>query len=324
MDLDQIRYFVSVAREGSYTRAAQSEYARQPHLWRKVRALESELGLRLFEKVGRSVRLSAAGLDLWEAADRVASDIERLLARASALRSGSAGVVRIGCNPFQIPSYLGEVLRSFNESHPDIAIDLSKVRDDRSSGGRAIVDDLLAGRVDIILTGGEIEGLPSASAYQTNVVAVLPDDHPFRTKKRIDVGAFRGERLLLTPRGHVSRELLEVCFASFRPGFEPDVAAAISSAAALLALGRAGFGIPLIVDAHLPSPAEPRYPTIKGPSGDLTIQINLTWRDDREVSPAVQGFIQHVRRQTSGHSTGILREPVPPPQEANGRLAPVR
>src|SRR6202023_431898 len=117
-------------------------------------------------------------------------------------------------------------------------------RDDRAQRGRAIVEDLLAGDVDLILTQGhdKLEGIP---VYRASIVAVLPQHHPLRRQRQVSVKDLAATALLVAPRGFFSRDELDVCFAAAQPyHVQFDIAAESASASALLALGAAGRGIP--------------------------------------------------------------------------------
>src|SRR5436190_10425002 len=259
MELRQLRYFVAVAREGTYVAAAAALSVAQPALWRQVRDLERTLGVPLFERVGRRVRLTADGQILLEQITSALATIDRVDATASDLRSSRTGVVAIACASPHLRRFLAPVIGSFRRSHPGVAI---KVREygGGSAPGRGIPNDLLDGLVDLA-TGvtptddPRFDGLP---IYEVRLVLAVPDDHPWRDAPSIEVARLRDLPLVLSQRGAYSRRALEA--ACLRAGFEPVVAFDSASPTSVVALGEAMLGVPITIDDALPIPTTRPWP----------------------------------------------------------------
>lgn len=252
MELRQLRYFSAVAREGTYTAAAERLHVAQPALWRQVQELERELGVALFERVGRRVRITAAGSLLLDRVEPALVGADRISELADALRHGRTGRVRVGCFAPHIVSYLAPVVAEVRREHPSIAVELIEFG---ASGPGALqvrgslVDSLRSGATDAITTSeiaaaDDLDGFP---AYEVHVVAVPPPVGEWAVgarRRRLSIDALRDTPLVVSPRGYFSRERLQA--ACRMGGFEPRIEVECTSPAALLALAEAGVGTAVV------------------------------------------------------------------------------
>jgi DNA-binding transcriptional LysR family regulator len=294
MELRQLRYFTAVARHGTYVAAAASLSVAQPALWRQVHDLERELGVNLFEKVGRRVRLTIDGQTVLEQAVDVLATIDRLEATAADLRSARAGIVAIACAGPHLRRFLAPALGIFRRSHPAV---VTRIREygGGPGPGRGIREDLVGGIVDLatgIPPGDEtmFEGFP---VYEVRLIAAVSDGHPLRHTASIDIERLRDQPLVLSQPGSYSRGALEA--ACRRAGFEPLVAFDSASPTSVMALGAAGLGLPVFVDDALPSPAGEPWPVITERGRPIGATVRLLWRADGTLSPAVRAFIDVAR-----------------------------
>src|SRR5260370_4099983 len=127
MELRQLRYFVEVAREGSYAAAAERLHVAQPGVWKQVRALERELGVRLFERVGSGVRLTRDGELVLAQADKALAGITRVADLASDLQAGRTGTVTVGCVSAHIAGFLSRAVASHRRQYPDVDVRLVEI-----------------------------------------------------------------------------------------------------------------------------------------------------------------------------------------------------
>src|SRR5215212_5017338 len=124
MELRQLGYFVEVGRRGSYLAAAAAQSVAQPALWRQVKELERELGVPLFERVGRGVRLTRDGTTLLEQAETALAAAGRVRHSAEELRAGRAGVVAIACAAPHLREFLAGVIAALREDHPGVLVEV--------------------------------------------------------------------------------------------------------------------------------------------------------------------------------------------------------
>jgi DNA-binding transcriptional LysR family regulator len=134
MNLKFLRTFVTIADNAGFARAATQLNLTQSAASRQIQALEEELGVLLFVRVGRSSRLTPEGEDLLLRSRRLLSDVEALAARASAFSTGEAGVLRVGATPQVIENLLAEFLPRYRKRHHGIDVPLIEDRGARPAG----------------------------------------------------------------------------------------------------------------------------------------------------------------------------------------------
>jgi DNA-binding transcriptional LysR family regulator len=294
MELHQLRYFVAVAEHGTYAAAASRLSVAQPALWRQVRDLEGELGVPLFERVGRRVRLTRDGEALLDGARAALAAVDRLDAVAADLRSARAGTIAIACASPHLRRYLAGVIGAFRRTHPGVAFEVTEYGGG-SSPGRSIPGDRLGGLVDRgtgIVPSGEtrFEGFP---AYRVHLVAAVPDDHPWRDRRAVEISALADQPLVTSQAGAYSRRTLED--ACRRAGFEPRIAFDSASPVSVLALGEAGLGIPITIDDAVGDPPGRPWPRIVERGQPIGDTVGLYWRAGAVLSPTVRAFVEIAR-----------------------------
>src|SRR5580692_4465002 len=156
-DLRQLRYFVTVAEEKHFGRAAVRLSMTQPPLSQAIRALEETLGVALFARTKRSVELTQVGADLLPEARRLLASAEALRPLAQSLARGEAGVLSLAFVSTADYGLLPSLLRDFGARHPRVRLELTEATSDVQ------VDELVAGRID---AGLVIAPLPSRHATQ--------------------------------------------------------------------------------------------------------------------------------------------------------------
>lgn len=197
MELRQLRYFVAVAEELHFRRAAARLHISQPPLSQQIAALESELGCRLLERTRRRVELTAAGDAFLRDARTLLAELDRAIGTARAIDSGQAGVLRIGFVGSALHSILPAAVQRFRRARPQVEVELRE----RSTveGLRALV----TGAVDVALVRPPIE--PDATLFvevvlRERTIAVLPADHPLAALRRVPLRRLASEPLVLFPR----------------------------------------------------------------------------------------------------------------------------
>ena len=139
MELRHLRYFVSVAEAASVSRAASRINVSQPALSRQIRDLETELNVRLFDRVGRRIQLTAEGEDLLDRSRDVLARAASLSERAGALSGGAVGTLRVGATPQTMQSVVAGFLTRYRRSRPGVEVHLTE------AGGVRLLDLVAAG-----------------------------------------------------------------------------------------------------------------------------------------------------------------------------------
>ena len=303
MELRQLEYFVAVAEEASFTRAASRVHVAQPGVSAQVRRLESELGQQLLDRSGRSVRLTEVGSAVLPFA-RAALDA---VANARLAVDDLAGLVRgqvtvgmvSGC---ALPA-LAELLAGFHDRHPGVAIALVEDNSDR------LVDRLRDGRLDLALIGWAEQtpaDIDSVVLVDEELVAVAAPGHPLAgtgTGTGAGTGAGAGARagagaitirqlrdlpLVSLPRGTGVRAALDAACAA--AGFTPRIVFEASALPMVVELADRGLGL-AVVPASIPN--GPGILRLTDPQ--LRSRLELAWRCAPAANPAARALIEQAR-----------------------------
>lgn len=306
MDLRQLRALAAVAETGTYLAAAETLHIAQPAVWKQVRTLEDELGLRLFEKHGRRVRLTGEGRQFAERANDLVSQANRLRSFAADLKTGTTGVVRISCVAPHISRCLAAARAEVQRGHPDIRIEFSE---GMGATGIDPTVELETGSVDLAV--GEASGragVDSHPLYMARVVLPVAETHPWRRRQSVSVRDLRGKPLIVAPTGALSRNLLEA--ACDEAGFRPLIDTVSRNPSTLLALGASGAGIPVAADDAMGYlPARP-WPQLTAGKRKLSSSVHIQWMSDRPISAAARIFRDAAIAVMSGGSVQAPKRPL--------------
>jgi DNA-binding transcriptional LysR family regulator len=241
LELRHLRYFVAVAEELHFGRAAVRLHMAQPPLSQQIRRLEAIVGAPLLARTSRSVALTPAGAAFLERARRLLAAAEEGVEEAARIGRGEAGVLDVGFVSSAITLGVPERLQAFRERFPDVHTRLHEGQTAQITGR------LERGEVDVgIVRDAEArEGVLDTRVIATEgFVAVLPVGHPLAGRARLAPGALRDEPFVFYPMtaGALAyrRNLLDPCRAA---GFEPRVVQEGSSWVAIFHLVGVGAGV---------------------------------------------------------------------------------
>jgi DNA-binding transcriptional LysR family regulator len=297
VELRQLRYFTEVAAVGTFLGAAERLHVADPAVWKQVRALERELGVPLFERVGRRVRLTRAGELLRERAELTLAHVDSLRLLADDLAHGRAGSVIIACGASHVPCFVSPVLARFERKYPDIRVKLREYSSPSDTYDEALegrLGDLEHGAIDLITTPAvmrrDVDGFV---AFEGRLVAALPPNDPRSRHEAIPIQTLAGEPLLSLGRDTPARRLLErACHGA---GFEPWIKAESHNASTIVAMSRAGRGIPVVLDYVLSAVTDqPGTPIVDG-AADFRLPVWMYWRKGVNLGPAVSSFIAEAQ-----------------------------
>ncbi|UFS57932.1 LysR family transcriptional regulator [Subtercola endophyticus] len=290
METRQLEYFLAVAEELNFTKAAQSLFAVQSTVSAGIRALETELGATLFERSTRQVALTPVGEALVPEARAVVEAVDRVRGVAVAARSGLRGRLRVGIfTNIEIVDFPG-LMSAFARDYPLVELLLTA----SPSGSSGLAEDVRAGRIDVALMGlpdSELRGLAKVDLVTTEFVAVVPDDHPLAREASVTLQRLSLERFVDTPRGFGNRVVIDREFEA--RGLSRHVSTEVSDLNAVASFVASGLGV-----AALPAGLTPPTPgTTVLPLDEPPIEWNLRFvhRSTTRPSPAVAAFLALVR-----------------------------
>ncbi|BCR04615.1 LysR family transcriptional regulator [Desulfuromonas versatilis] len=205
MDLRQFKAFVAIARQQSFTRAAEQLHIAQPAVSMAIRKLEEELELTLFNRKDKRISLTAEGEVFLRHAERILDNFGAAQTEMAELRGLSRGEVRIGIPPMMSSYYFPRVIREFRERYPELQLSVN------GEGAGRIQRLIARGEIDMgVIAGGNVpEGLKSRRFLREEIVACVPAGHPLAAGGSISLEVFLGQPLILFKEGYFMRELID-------------------------------------------------------------------------------------------------------------------
>jgi DNA-binding transcriptional LysR family regulator len=308
VELRHLRYFVSVAERGSVSRAAEDVHVSQPALSRQIRDLEAVLGVRLFDRIGRRIELTAEGEDLLRYSREVLLGAESLRERARTLAGGASGVLRVGATPQTTQSLLAGFLARYTRRHPGIEFQLVE------EGGVRLLDLLEQGTLHLALSATlDRAQLERRLLFPIRVLAVTAAGSRWRRLRTIDVAALAGMRLLVLRKEFGTRQLFDA--ACRMAQLRPRIVLESGDPHSLVALAEAGHGV-AVVPSTVPLDSRSRVavlPIVQG-RASLGAWAGVVWDSRRSLPAHATTFVEElsasVRRGFPGRRFDRTAPPV--------------
>jgi LysR family hydrogen peroxide-inducible transcriptional activator len=253
MELHQLRYFCAVADTSNFTRAAEREHVAQPSLSQQILKLEDELGVKLFDRLGRKVRLTPFGETFLPRAQRILRELTEAKCEIQDLAGGNRGMIVLGSIPTIAPYFLPSRLAHFAKVHPSIQVSI--VEDTTV----VLLKQLHEGKIDLALVALPAPGdeLVSHELAREPLFAVVPDTHRLAKRRSISLREIEGDPFLLLKDGHCFRETAVA--ACRRARLRPNVVFESGHFATILAMVSAGMGVSIIAEMALEKRSGCRY-----------------------------------------------------------------
>jgi DNA-binding transcriptional LysR family regulator len=300
MELRHLRYFVAVAEELHFGRAADRLHISQPPLSRQIQELEEEIGFPLFVRAHHKVALTGAGKLYLTEVRRVLQRLETAKQEAAEVADGRAGHLRIGLGGPVPEGYLSRVLAAFQQSAPRVGIDVLQ------TPGPGVLTALREKAIDIAFLVPPIDtgGLVVKKLWHEPLVIALPERHRLATAPVTDLAQLAKENFVMCRRTAESpcRELIEaVCREA---GFAPRVMQAVDHKQTALDLVAAGLGVSIVPSSFAATRSSGiRYRQI--PKRIPYVDVAAAWRDD--TSPdAIVPFIEIAIAEREAMALGLL------------------
>jgi DNA-binding transcriptional LysR family regulator len=293
-----LEYFVAVAEEANFTRAAERVRISQSGVSAQIRHLERELGVVLFDRSTRAVRLTAAGSAVLQHARAALGSVAAAQVAAGEL----AGIIRgrltlgmvVGCTV----SPLFEAIAAFHAAHPGVEVSLVEGSSDRLIGQLrdASLDAALVG-----IAGAPPPDLGSLVIVREGLSAIVAPGHPFAGRQQVSLRELVDEQLVCMPTGTGLRTVLDrACAAA---GLRPAIALAASAAGAIAELAGRGVGVGVLSTSMARSyQRQERTHVVEIDGIEVPAVLALLWPATH--SHAVTAFVQHAERTFSTAAAG--------------------
>jgi len=288
MELRQLEYFVAVAEEANFTRAAERIHVAQPAVSAQIQRLERELGQTLLDRSRRTVRLTAAGqavLPYARAALGAVADMRVAVDELAQLVRGSVTIGTVTAHSADIPGLLAD----FHADHPDVEITLSTDSSD------ALIEKVRSGGLDaaIVSVGPDDrpDGLDVEVVTDEAIMAVVCAGDELAIRKTIRLSELCDRSLIALPVGAGVRHQFDTACAN--AGITPRIAFEASTPLALADLAERGLGV-AIVPASVPRGRGDLHALTVVP--ELRGRLVLAWRSGGPMSPAARVLVDKARR----------------------------
>lgn len=302
MELHQLAYFVAVAEEGTFTRAAERLHVAQPGVSAQVRRLERELGQELLDRSGRTVRLTDVGAAALPHARAALAAVRGVREAVDELAGLVRGQVAIGAVTSAGPVGLPDLLARFHERYPAVEITLSEANSD------TMLAALREGRLDVAVVGLSTDpppGIATQVLVDEPFLAVTAPGGLLSDRSAVAIPDLGGLPLMALPKGTGLRTALDAAFA--REGLTPRIAFEAADPNVLVQLALRGLGVAVVPESLARyHQAELRIVEITGPG--LRGVLALAWRTEGPLSPAARALIAFARRALDTTSTTAFPE----------------
>lgn len=289
MELRHLRYFVAVAEELHFGRAAERLHMAQPPLSQQIRKLEDELGVQLFQRTQRRVQLTEAGQIFLQGARQMLAQAEQTVAAARRAGRGEIGSLTVGFVGSASYEILPAIMRRFHAWLPDVELILRELT--TAQQVRALHEQRI--QVGILRPPVASAGLAIKTFLKESLMIALPENHPLAGLPRIALSKLASERFIVFPRRlgpGLYQQIIDLCQ---QAGFSPQIAQEAIQMQTILGLVASGVGVALI-----PASAQPLrsdgvvYSEIE--AANSFVEMAVAWRED-ETAPTLHVFLDAIK-----------------------------
>lgn len=240
VELQQLRYFLAVARSGSFVRAAEEEGVAQPSLSLQIKRLEGRLKVPLFDRLGRGVKLTRYGEQLRVRAEEILRQVMETEKQLASLQQVDSGRLTVGVIPTVLPYAMARPMAVFRGQFPMVDLDIRESTTDK------LIEGLRSGQVDLAILALPLKQpeVVCSELFREPLMVAVPMGHALAGVSALALPQLASERMLLLREGHCLRDdVLTVCGSAkvqFQQVFESDHLASI------FALVANGFGVSIV------------------------------------------------------------------------------
>ncbi|EOZ4774490.1 LysR substrate-binding domain-containing protein [Pseudomonas aeruginosa] len=296
MELRRLRYFIAVAEELHFGRAAERLGISQPPLSQQIQALEEEIGARLFERTNRRVELTDAGRLFLDESRQVLAQVDKAVLLARRAHLGELGELKIGFTssaPFT--STIPSSIHAFRKAYPDVHLDLQEMSSRQVL--KALLEESL--QVGVIRPLALPDAVHWVELFREPLVAVLRADHPLAagSEDGLAIAALAEEPFVFFPRSYGTGLYDQVIALTRQAGFSPRIAQEASEAMTIIGLVSAGLGVSILPASFRRTRVDGVvYRTLSDPEATTAVWLV---RRQNEGSPLALSFIDLVTREAA-------------------------
>jgi LysR family transcriptional regulator, transcription activator of glutamate synthase operon len=291
LELRQLRYFAEVANRQHVTEAAENLNVAQSAVSFQISKLEDELGVRLFERTGRNIRLTSIGHTFLIDIKKALKQIDEAKQKVDEYLDPKAGTIKIGY-PTSLASYwLPTVISAFKEKQPNVHFHL------RQGSYSYLIDSVKNGEINLAFLGPVPTRDPEIEPkilFTENISAIVPAKHRLANQKSLMLNELQNDHFVLFPDGYILNKIaVDACK---QAGFNPNIASEGEDMDAIKGLVSAGIGVSLLPESTFYD-STPRF-TVKIPidSPQVRRTVGVITPKNRELAPSEESFYQFVNQ----------------------------
>lgn len=292
LELRQLEHFMALCEEMHFTKTAQKLRIGQPTLSYQMKALEDELGVRLFDRLGKKIAITEAGEILLEHCKMVFANLESAKEQIEELQNVKRGKLVIGTLPGDLNHIASMVLLEFHSKYPDVQIQIFSIDD--------VVEKVIQNEIDLALTlmPGKDERLTNISLYEEEFILAVRRDHVWSERNAIDFKEIEHIPLILNPKGHSFRQSLDAACSVAGIQIQPIIESTDSKS--ILNLVKKGIGATIISDTLFSLENEGILKAIRIINPAIIREVTIVHHKQKHLGTAAKGFIEllisHVNR----------------------------
>jgi len=301
VDIRQLKYFVATAREGQVTRAAKSLHIEQPPLSRQLRLMEEELGVKLFDRTGKRLKLTPAGERLRQMAELLLAQMDETIREVKEIGQGLRGVLSIG-SVVSCFSLLPKRIERFRAKYPQVTFKISE------GDHQFLGEQLEQGAIELIVARLPFEAMSDPARYRIMklpsdpFVALIPGTWTsFPKDGAIAMRELAGHPLLSLKSANTKQMHEQFVAECIRHGFQPDIICECSSVAVILSLIAEGIGAAVLPESVMRSFPTERIRTLAIADANFFSDVGIVWLKDRYLSKAAERFIDSFKEDDHGN-----------------------
>lgn len=290
LELRQIQYFIEVAKREHMTEAADALHVAQSAVSRQIVNLETELGVDLFIREGRNIRLTPIGKVFLKRMEQAMDVIGQAIREVEESLDPKKGTVRIGFPSSLAAHLLPTIISAFRKQYPEVKYQLHQ------DSYRYLTDSVIKGEIDMALLGPVPSDEPRVKSevlFVDNLVPLVPANHRLVGKEYITLDDLRGDPFVLSPPGYILRDI--VMHACKQHGFEPEVPFEGKDIDAIKGLVSAGLGVTLLPEITLVDSLPRSTVKLRIYEPRVTRTVGVIIPRDRELMPTEVIFYNFLR-----------------------------
>lgn len=290
MEFRQLQYFIEVAKREHVTEAAHELHVAQSAVSRQIANLESELGIQLFIREGRNVKLTAVGKILSDHATAALQEIDKAKRKIAEFLDPEHGTIRVGFTSSLAANPLPTVISAFRSRYPDIGFQL------KQGAYKQLIDSVARGDIDLAFLGPvptHEKNVKSHIFFAEKIMALLPAKHPLAKQQTIRLNELQNDTFVLFPPDFILREI--AVNACAQVGFQPKISFEGEDIDAIKGLVAAGLGVTLLPEVTLIDNMPRETVRIPLSEPNVTRTVGIIIPNNRELPPSEKLFYDFLK-----------------------------